>query len=68
MSKKTKTVPNEHLIPIFKAEVHDKAAEVDPNDEHDWHSLTLGWAIAKGLSPSDADAFALHIRYNTELG
>lgn len=52
----------------FKKEVNDRAEEVDPGQEEDWKSLTLGWAIAKGLSPQDAITFALHIRYHTELG
>jgi len=56
------------LEALFKVEVHDKAAEVDPGQEEDWRSLTLGWALAKGLTPEEAHEFSFHIRYNTELG
>jgi len=30
--------------------------------------LTLGWAVAKGLTPEAAYNFAVHIRYKTDLG
>jgi hypothetical protein len=60
-TKKTWTV-------AFKAEVNDRAKEIDPGNEQDWFSLTLGWAIGKGLSPDNADEFARYIRYKTELG
>ena len=56
------------LIPLFKTECHDRATEIDPYSEEIWSSLTLGWAIGRGLSPEDARAFANHIRYHTELG
>ena len=53
---------------MFKQEVYDRAKYIDSAGEQDWFSLTLGWAIGKGLSPEIAHSFALHIRYNTELG
>jgi hypothetical protein len=61
-------LPREELLALFKIEVHDKAEEVNPNDEHDWLSLTLGWAVAKGLSTDAAADFALYVRYHTDLG
>jgi hypothetical protein len=30
--------------------------------------VTLGWALAKSLSPPDAIAFAWHIRFHIDLG
>jgi hypothetical protein len=63
-----KAAMNEELIELFKTECHDRASQIDPDNSQDWKSLTLGWAIAKGLSPDDAWDFALHIRYKTELG
>ena len=56
------------LVSIFAVEVHDRAVEIDPDNIQDWYSLTLGWAIAKGLPPDAALAFARHIRYRTTLG
>jgi len=64
--KKKKTAKN--MEEKFKTEVCDRSKEVDPREEHDWFSLTLGWAIAKGLTLKDAYQFALHIRYETDLG
>lgn len=61
-------VIRETLKERFKREVHDKASEIDPNNEQDWFSLTLGWAIATGQPPEEAHEFARFIRYKTELG
>jgi hypothetical protein len=62
----------------FKAEVYDRATLVDRSAEYDWLSITVGWAIARGLPlSSEQDSsdfygsvhdFALHIRYHTPLG
>lgn len=52
----------------FKEQVSDRAKEIDPDNEHDWHSLTIGWALAKGYLPDPAYRFATHIRYHTNLG
>lgn len=59
---------DEALIDQFTTEVHDRAEEVDETSEQDWYSLTLGWAIAKGLEPEPAHMFAIYIRYCTDLG
>jgi hypothetical protein len=58
----------EEYAGIFKTECHDRAAEIDPSGEQDWFSLTLGWAIAKGMTPGEAHGFSIWIRYHTELG
>ena len=54
-------------IPDFKKEVTKRAKEIDPESERDWLSLTLGWALAKGMTPFDANQFAIYIRYHTGL-
>ncbi len=54
------------LIEQFKVEVHDANEELEP--DLDILSLTVGWAIAKGMKPGAAYDFALHIRYQTTLG
>lgn len=56
------------LTKQFEAEVTNRADEVDPDHIHHWESLTMGWAIAKGLHPEEAYDFAIYIRYETELG
>jgi hypothetical protein len=53
---------------LFAKEVRAKALDVDPGEEADWHSLTLGWALGKGMEPCDAYEFATFIRYDTDLG
>lgn len=53
---------------LFAREVFDRSDEIDPDSEADWASLTTGWALAKGMSPHDANTFAWHIRYHTDLG
>jgi hypothetical protein len=52
----------------FQTQVSDRAHEVDPNDEEDWFSLTLGWAIGRGLKLEEAHAFASYIYHQTNLG
>jgi hypothetical protein len=59
---------NEQLIELFKTECSDRASEIDTDSSQDWFSLTLGWAVAKGLTPEAAYDFAVHIRYKTDLG
>jgi hypothetical protein len=61
-------VGKEELTKTFQKEVSDRSLEIDPNGEEDWYSLTIGWAIAKGLSVEDSLQFAVYIRYETSLG
>lgn len=61
-------ISTEDMEPLFKKECHERAKLIDPDDDQDWYSLTLGWAIAKGMHPDKAHEFANHIRYETELG
>jgi len=70
-------MPPVEMIELFKKEVHDRAGLIDPGCEEDWKSLTIGWAVAKGMSlevtdpmteVSEVHNFALYIRYYTDLG
>lgn len=60
------------LLAEYKTQINDVAGDIDPHSEYDWFALTYGWAIAKGLSvgedPKGAHAFAIFIRYNTDMG
>ena len=56
------------LTELFKQEIYNKRKYVDPENNQDWYSLTIGWAIAKGFAPRYAWDFATYIRYNTDLG
>ena len=51
------------LVKLFKEQVCDRSLAVDPGGEQDWFSLSLGWALAKGLSPEDAHRFSIYVRY-----
>ena len=58
----------EKYIAMFKVEVDDLAKVIDPTNELDWYSLVIGWALAKGMGPENAERFSAYIRYQTELG
>jgi len=58
----------DEMVKAFKTECDDHGAQIDPNNELDWFSLTVGWAIAKGLTADEANKLAVHIRYDTDLG
>ena len=49
----------------FKEDIWDRCDSIDPDSEYNWKSLTLGWALAKGMTPETAAEFARYIRYNT---
>lgn len=51
----------DELCEEFAAEVYAKGEEVDPSGEHDWLSLTVGWALAKGVDVDKAQEFATYI-------
>ena len=57
----------EELIELWKQEVLSQSSHHDLQ-ECDWHSLCMGWAIAKGLDLSETYGFANFIRYKTALG
>lgn len=51
------------LVLAFIDEVSAKRHDIDPTNAHNWYSLTLGWALAKGLTPRDAHEFACYLKY-----
>lgn len=51
----------QNLIEEYDSEITSNATEIDGDDKEDWNSLTLGWALAKGLSIVDAQSFAFYI-------
>lgn len=60
---KTATEFKDHIL-LFKKEVCDRSEEIDEDQEQDWFSLSLGWAIAKGIPPEEAHHFAVCVRYD----
>jgi hypothetical protein len=58
----------ESFILQFRVEIYDRISEIDSWQEMDWHSLTVGWAIARGMKGDEAYDFATFIRYKTIMG
>lgn len=55
-------------LELFREEIDNKGAEIDEENELDWYSITIGWAIAKGFTPKESLEIATYIRYNTDMG
>lgn len=58
----------EEITTQFEDEVHNKCDKIDPENNEDWRSITIGFALGKGKSPEFAVDFATFIRYHTTLG
>jgi hypothetical protein len=58
----------EELTKLWKEIVFDNSNTIDEDNEQDWYSLALGFALGKGENPDDSHKFARHIRYNTDYG
>jgi hypothetical protein len=41
----------------MKEQLTDKAAQIDPDNEQDWESMGLGWALAQGMTINEAREF-----------
>lgn len=62
-------VVEKHAQDVAAFEIDEDTEELPSSfDEQDFYSLTLGWAMAKGLSVDDSFEFARYIRYNTNYG
>lgn len=53
----------ESLITFYRKECYDRGEEIDFHNELDWHSLAVGWGLAKGLNPEEARFFATLVHY-----
>ena len=56
------------LIDDYKDNVDSHCDEIDPDCDELWFSLTLGWALGRGLDPRTARSFAEYIWHHTDLG
>jgi hypothetical protein len=65
MTRKTinSYVPPSELVLQYQTEIWNREKEIDRHSEEDWSSMTLGWAIAKGLAPKEAKKFKLYVTY-----
>jgi hypothetical protein len=43
---------------LFKEKIWDRASTIDPDDDHKWESMALGFFIALGFEPTDAKSLA----------
>jgi hypothetical protein len=51
-------IPNEEeLITSWKELIYDKVDEIDPEYEHLWKSIALGFAIGRGYTLEQAHEF-----------
>ena len=68
LSDKQETLVTIYQVEVWKSkEYTDEIDSGGPSGTEDWYSLCLGWALAKGLTPTEAHEFASHIRYNTNM-
>lgn len=51
------------IVERFKIEVCRRAQEIDPDSEHEWFSLSLGFFLASGLDPERAHFLSTYVRY-----
>lgn len=58
---------NQNLLKQFKEEIYLRDKEIDPDETHDWFSLTYGWALAKNKSPEESLEFARFAIYYTDM-
>ena len=55
------TPEERRVVALWAEQICARADEVDPDSEHDWHSMFVGFAIACGLSPGSATNYYLYI-------
>ena len=55
----------EDLKKVFDADrtPEGKSRDIDPGDEQDWFSLTLGFFLAKGVAAEEAHDLSRYVRY-----
>lgn len=47
----------DQAIALWKEKVWDKEQEIDPNQEEDWGSMAVGFALALGFTPEESYKF-----------
>lgn len=57
-------IPSSELMLQYQQEIWNREAEIDRYSQEDWSSITLGWAIAKGLKPKEAKKFRDYVTYD----
>lgn len=57
-------VTKKYALEKFKKEVCENSKEIDPNEEYDWYSLSLGFFLALGANVEDASKWCIEVRYD----
>lgn len=57
----------DELYADFKKNVYDKSEVIDPDEELMWDSLFMGYALAKGFTPSQAHDMTIYARYTLHI-
>lgn len=64
------TITRDKFLQLFHEHattIYAHSREVDEAEEQDWYSIALGFALAKGLTPTEAHEYAIIERYSTNL-
>ncbi len=64
------TRAEQRVIEEWRDVCETRGHEIDPNDEHDWYSLSIGYLMARliGIPTDRLIDLALHCRYDLEIG
>lgn len=52
------------LVKIWKTEIYDKSQEIDPDNNHYWNDLALGFLLAHGVEVNEAKTLSLNMGYD----
>ena len=52
---------------LWKMQVYDNSAEIDPNDEYTWRGVALGWALGQGMPLDQAQEFVNYLNVHDLL-
>lgn len=50
---------DDEVVEAFKFSITDNGTTIDPENEQDWYSLALGWALGRGYGIHDSHTFAI---------
>lgn len=64
MDIENQSLDTKSLLRIFESEVCSQSQSIDEDNDVDFRSLAIGWAVAKGLSPKEARLFAIEVKFS----
>jgi len=65
MAKEPTLQKHREIAALYKSKVCDHAAEIDPSNQFDWFSLSLGFFLGHGLTINEAHSLSLWVGYET---